>query len=230
MHTVSYVSLFHCFVASFRFIVFSLLFRLEQWSCWCPTWPTQGQRLQRQLLQNLLPCIVPPYERIREKEDRSRLIVWQKTVRPSVCTHCKGFFKPVFSYRLRQRPSTKGPPASSEFQLVSQGSRFREKMANFFCHVCHFFAPAVPGSQKWEHSFLPFYTILDLRSHIFKAIFHWCVDSFFASNLKGEAFICIYLQAASGCWLQICANVRHTFPSLTEMIHDHDWFGMGWNH
>ena len=139
MHTVSYVSLFHCFVASFRFVVSSLLFRLEQWSCWCPTWPTQGQRLQRQLLQNLLPCIVPPYERIREKEDRSRLIVWQKTVRPSVCTHCKGFFKPVFSHRLRQRPSTKGPPASSEFQLVSQGSRFREKNGQFLLSCLSFF-------------------------------------------------------------------------------------------
>ena len=160
MHTVSYVSLFHCFVASFRFVVSSLLFRLEQWSCRCPTWPTQGQRLQRQLLQNLLPCIVPPYERIREKEDRSRLIVWQKTVRPSVCTHCKGFFKPVFSYRLRQRPSTKGPPASSEFQLVSQGSRFREKkwpisfvMFVIFSHLPYL---AVRNGNTLSYPFIPF--------------------------------------------------------------------------
>ena len=230
MHTVSYVSLFHCFVASFRFVVSSLLFRLEQWSCRCPTWPTQGQRLQRQLLQNLLPCIVPPYERIREKKDRSRLIVWQKlcalvsvhTARASLSQSSATDCANGLALRVPRRV------ASSSWS--AKAPAFVKKMANFFCHVCHFFAPAVPGSQKWEHSSLPFYTILDLHSHIFKAIFHWCVDSFFASNLKGEAFICIYLQAASGCWLQICANFRPTFPSLTEMIHDHDWFGMGWNH
>ena len=25
----------------------------------------------------------------------------------------------------------------------------------------------------------------------------------------------------------ICANFRHAFPSLTEMIHDHDWVSDG---
>jgi hypothetical protein len=50
-------------------------------------------------------------------------------------------------------------------------------MANFFCHVCHFFAPVVPGlSQQWEQLFF-----IDAQIHFLRQI------------LKGKhlsAFIC----------------------------------------
>lgn len=170
MHTVSYVSLFHCFVASFRFVVSSLLFRLEQWSCRCPTWPTQGQRLQRQLLQNLLPCIVPPYERIREKEDRSRLIVWQKlcalvsvhTARASLsqssATDCASGLAPRVPRRVASSSWSAKAPAfvkkNGQF-LLSCLSFFRtcrtwqSEMGTLFPTLLYHFRPAFTHIQGY---------------------------------------------------------------------------------
>ena len=115
---------FHCFVASFRFVS-SFLRSFFGWSSETAG-ARGGPRRGKGCRGNCFRTCCRASFRLTNESGQITPDSLAKTVRPSVCTHCKGFFKPVFSYRLRQRPSTKGP-ASSEFQLVSQGSRFREK-------------------------------------------------------------------------------------------------------
>ena len=133
--------MFHCFIVSLLRFVSSFLRSFFGWSseaAGARRGPHRGKGCRGNCFRT---CCRASFRLTNELGKKGQITPdsLAKTVRPNVCTHCKGFLKPVFSYRLRQRPSTKGPPASSEFQLVSQGSRFREKNDPFLLACLSFF-------------------------------------------------------------------------------------------